>query len=167
MAETGTAPAAMPILLTNPAVPIRFGRPLALLTLVCLVAHVPLVVSHFSAAPVTSTVMALVSIACVPCARTLWSAPTTQDCATAAALAITMVGLHLFLVVSMAGSVTPSTSVTTAAHHQRTGMPMGDTHHMAMSPSAQALFYLATVMAAAQILLNGLVIATTVRRLKS
>jgi hypothetical protein len=177
MAGTATVPVATPILLTNPAVPVRFGRPLALLTLACLVAHVPLIASHLTTAPVTSIVMALVSMACIPCARTLWLAPTTQDCATAAALAAAMMGLHLFLSISMAGSVTPATNLTTSAHHQRggasamdprhTGMPMGDMSHMTTTPAVQALFYLATVMAVVQVLLNGLAIATTVRRLKA
>ncbi len=83
-----------PVLLTNPNVEHRFGRPLAVLSLVCSLAHIPLLSTHFTSAPVVTAVMAVLALACIPCARKLWAAPTTQDCVVAAALAAAMVGLH-------------------------------------------------------------------------
>lgn len=178
MAESPAAPAAMPILLSNPAVPQRLGRVAGLLALACLIAHIPLIASHFAAAPIIGAAMVAVSMACVPCARRLWIAPTTQDCTIAAVLAATMVGLHLLLTISTTRSNTPAPSdMSTPGHHHtdmsaiadrtQTSTPMGEMHQMAMSPAIELIFYLATAMAILQVLLNVAAIATTIHRVKA
>ncbi|MBJ7324375.1 MAG: hypothetical protein JHC70_18790 [Rhodococcus sp.] len=166
-----------PILLANPDVPTRFGRVLALLALSCLVAHVPLIASHLTVAPVTAAVMAAVSLACIPCARRLWTVPSTQDCAVAGTLAAVMVGLHMFLALSMTGTnVHAGGLMPTTAHHKagvgsiesgHVNLSLPNVHHMVMSPFAQVMFQVATAAAVLQILLSGLAIITAIRRVKA
>lgn len=167
-----------PLLLQNPVVSIHHGRIAATLAIACLLAHIPLIAGHFLLAPISSVVMGLVSLMCIPCARRLWCSPTTQDCTVAALLAATMVGLHLFLWITMDAPSTPSpTDMPIPVHHHgettaiadpgQNTMPTGGMHRMAMSPGMEMIFYVATTMAAAQILLNVVAIVVTIRRAKA
>ncbi|KRE26862.1 hypothetical protein ASG82_10095 [Mycobacterium sp. Soil538] len=179
MVDIVTGRTAVPVLLRNPAVPVIVGRALAMLAAVCLIAHIPLIASHLTLAPITSVVMALVSLACIPCARRLWSKPATQDCAVAATLAATMVGLHLFLAISMATPhrVPPLPSGPMPGHNHgidmsmmnagHAVMPTADMQPMTMTPVLETAFYLATGAATLQVLLSGLTLGITVRRLKA
>lgn len=178
MAHRTAAPTRPPVLLSNPAVSHRWGRSAAVLALACLIAHLPLIVSHVTAAPVSTAAMAIVSLACIPCARRLWTAPTAQDCAVAAALASVMVGVHLLLGITMAGPTAPPSPDMPIAMHQHGGVPVTHEllrpgplaqvpHHMAMSGAVEVIFYLASAMALAQIALNVAAVALVVRREKA
>ena len=169
----------LPVLLQNPSVPLRLGRFAAFLALACLLAHIPVIAGHFAPAPIMSAVMGAVSLLCIPCARKMWCAPTTQDSAIAATLAAVMIGLHLFLGMTMAAAVVAPSSpdLPMPAHHRghtaatlapaQSSTPTEVHHHMAMSGTIGVIFYLATAMAAAQILLNVVAIAITVRRTRA
>jgi hypothetical protein len=162
---------AQPVLLSNPRVPTGFGRPLAILSLVCLLAHIPLIASHFTMAPVITTVMAAVSLVCIPCIRRLWTSPTTHDCAVAAALATAMAGSHAILAMSM-GAAPPVATVgsPTAHHHQShapTTMSMAHADMPPMPPALQALFVCATAIAVLQAVVGVTAIAITVGRHRS
>ena len=165
-----------PMLLQNPVVPLRRGRAAALLAITCLLAHIPLIASHFTLAPVTTAIMAVVSLMCIPCARKLWKAPTTQDCIIAALLAAAMVGMHVALTFAMAAGTSPAnTDITVPSHHHAGAAadpvqpaPRSNLgHHIDMAPAIEAMYYLATTMAVLQILLNIVAVTSTVRRAKA
>lgn len=161
-----------PVLLTNPNVEHRFGRPLAVLSLVCSLAHIPLFSTHFTSAPVVAAVMAVLALACIPCARRLWAAPTTHDCVVAAALAAAMVGLHLILALSMSADEYDVPAGLSAHVHHPIGSagvqspdPMAATaihQHMPMHPVVAILFYTATALAVLQIVFNVAAVLSTV-----
>lgn len=141
------------------------------LSLVCLLAHIPLIASHFTMAPVISSAMAAVSIMCVPCIRRLWTSPTTHDCAVAAVLATVMAGSHVILAMSM-GAAPPAAVVDThtAHHHHNQGpttMSMAHAGMQPIPPALQALFLCATAIAVLQASAAATAIAITVRRHRS
>jgi hypothetical protein len=170
-----TAQEALPAPLRNPLVPRRFGRAAALLAAACIAAHIPLIASHFTLAPVTTAMMAVVSLMCIPCIHRLWQAPRTQDCIVAALLAAAMVAMHVTLTFTMSAGTTALDGDTTAhghQHHTRVAVVHPEIsshqdHPMGMAPAIGAIYYLATLLAALQILLNVVAVALTVRRAKA
>jgi hypothetical protein len=93
-----------PILLGNPATPAIVGKFSALLALTCLLAHIPILVTHFTSFPMITGAMASVACVCVPCSRRLWRSPTTHDFMAVASVAAVMVILHIVLALSMGSS---------------------------------------------------------------
>lgn len=177
--EISVATADRPILLDNPAVSRNLGRPLAVLSLFCLLSHVPLIISHLKVAPMSTVAMGVVALACIPCARKLWTEPHTHECNVAASLAALMVVLHVSVALSMGSSDGKAmAAMPMHAHHHQVAVvasaeaPNGDvlslpaTHTMAMSPVAELLMNLATGMALLQVLLNGLVVWLTAHRFR-
>ncbi|WP_162625653.1 hypothetical protein [Mycolicibacterium llatzerense] len=165
----------------NPLLPRRIGRTLAQLSLLCTAIHIPLVITHVTAAPLFALAMTVVSAACIPCAIKLWRSPTVYDSIAAASLAAVMVGLHMILIMSMSTPVHPADMVmpaSTPAHHSisdttapddtMASMPATSSEPaaqpMVMNPALETLLYLATALTALQIIINsGAVIAAISR----
>ncbi|MCV7322748.1 hypothetical protein AWB99_16235 [Mycolicibacterium confluentis] len=112
-----------------------------------------MLVGHFEHHPKVTLAMAVVAALCVPCVGKLWRAPCRQDVLVAGCLATVMLGIHLCLMLAMAGSSAPAGGGG-EHHHGSSAMELAEMSHApAHGVQFDGFFYVPTALAAAQILL--------------
>jgi hypothetical protein len=159
-----------PVLLANPSVNPTVGKTAAVIASVCVLAHVPLLIGHFSQFPKTTLLMLAMSCACIPCARRLWLDPRTQDCTTAGALAAVMVGLHVTLAFEMASIEHGDIATLPEPLHRHLATAstaaniVPQSHQGMMHHPAQVAFYLGTGLALLQVVMSSAAVTAAVRR---
>lgn len=132
----------LPIIRTETAGGRSVGAMAALLTLGCVVVHIPIVSAHWVAAPILSAAMMGLTLACLSCLRGLWSHAVVADWVILVMLSLAMLSLHAVMMAPE--SVGPS-MLSTGGHgagHGQVVLQAGAGHSVAMS--------LATMFAATQ-----------------
>ena len=154
---------------TVPANPVRAnaaGKVAALLALVCVAAHIPVLLTHLALFPGTSLLMLALAVACVACARHLWTKPTIRDWSTAGVLAAGMLVLHAMLMFSMTHTETTSgaESASATGHHHGPAARPTETATMLDGP-VEVLFFAASALALIQVAMATIVVLpVTLRR---
>lgn len=110
----------------------RVGKRAALVSVACVLVHVPLLATHGRHHPIVSAGMVITSLACAGCARHLWRGPTARTWLATLVLTLTMLLLH----VSSSQTGRPGLGETGSGHHgaaqlgvvqARTSRPTGAT----------------------------------------
>lgn len=128
------------------------GKIAAALAVTCAVVHIPVVLTHLSTYPLITLTMLVLTVICLSCVTRLWHGPLLKDWGAIAALAASMLALHLFMTTSMNHPV--DATLAPATPHHGIAMPDAPGQAMHMSGTTQQLYHLATALALTQMMLG-------------